>query len=597
MVSILHKSKLSVAVFAAVLCAAIPLRVSALSQNDFTEMKNLVLTTVHSDTCEAMARHRQAADSIANGGEITAKQLYSVLNRYGPALLYEGRHAELISFYQPVLAIFERQTKLDDTDLEQKLRIYVCLGAALEEIGMKNIAMDYYMRGIAEADPVPQIKAMLTNNIAVVYVDAHLYDKASEYFSKALEINLRLKNNKEIQLNYNNLAVVYDELGDVGKAIDCQLCALQYIDEKKSPVDFYDAQIALGALYLHRKRYNIALSYLSNGLAQQERRNYVPGILSACTELANLYVEMGENDSARYYAGRAYDIAHSSNMHAIEAKMLDIRSRIALKLGDAATAYDLLIEATQLKDSISNADNQHRLAEWERMFEIEQSKPQEGKRYGTWQVALICLAVIAVLVVATLLIYRRLSARRRTRVLAVIGRGRRANERLSNEVERLNGIITAHSINNMQSHEQINSVGNELRALLQELSPRDRATRQRIQSVLKKLDELATRDNHEEFKYIFEQANQQFYNALKRKHPDLTSRQSRICALIYLGLSTKEIADVTYREIRSVDSFRNRLRKKLGLAPDADLYAYLVQLANTSNDVQKYDEVNPSDEG
>ena len=43
-------------------------------------------------------------------------------------------------------------------------------------------------------------------------------------------------------------------------------------------------------------------------------------------------------------------------------------------------------------------------------------------------------------------------------------------------------------------------------------------------------------------------------------------------------MTTKEIAVLTYREVRSVDSARNRLRKKLGLELTDDLTAYLHSL-------------------
>lgn len=591
-----RKHVLRVIVIVALSGIAAPAHLCAMDRDDFEKMKKLVLSTISSDTIEAMSRYKTAADSLRHLHNITPKQLYSLLNKYGPALLHDGRHAGLINFYQPILAIFERQTKLDDIDLEEKLRIYVCLGAALEEIGMKNIAMDCYMRGIDEADRVPRIKAMLLNNIAVVYTDAHLNDKALEYFSEALEINLQLKNNRELQLNYNNLAAIYDELGDVDKAIDCQLSALQYLDKKKSTVDFYDAQIALGALYMHQKRYDIAHSYLRNSLSQQEKQNYVPGIIAASMELANLYVEMNETDSAAYYARKAYDVAHRSNMYAIEVQMLNLCSQIALKTGKPDIAYDLLLKAIQLKDSISDADNQHRLVEWERVFDIERNRPQESTLYETWQVALICLAIITLLAVISVLLYRKASARHRARVLKVINSGRRGNAQLNSEVERLSGLLTAHSINDMQLREQIKDLSEELRTLLQEISPRDRATRQHIQSILKKFRGLDPYNGHEEFKYIFEQANRQFYSALKQKHPDLTSRQTRICAMIYLGLSTKEIAGITFRETRSVDSSRNRLRKKLGLDPKVDLYSYLVQLANGSHDEQGIIDVNAPEE-
>ncbi len=66
-----------------------------------------------------------------------------------------------------------------------------------------------------------------------------------------------------------------------------------------------------------------------------------------------------------------------------------------------------------------------------------------------------------------------------------------------------------------------------------------------------------------------------FYRSLEQQYPDLTARDKRLCGLLYLGLSSREIASITYRELRSVESARNRLRKKLNLDLTTDLTEFL----------------------
>ena len=89
---------------------------------------------------------------------------------------------------------------------------------------------------------------------------------------------------------------------------------------------------------------------------------------------------------------------------------------------------------------------------------------------------------------------------------------------------------------------------------------------------------MASFDADEEFKLFFERIHPEFHNTLNARFPDLTPRDIRLCAFLYLGMTTKEIAVLTYREVRSVDSARNRLRKKLGLELTDDLTAYLHSL-------------------
>ncbi|MDE6131095.1 MAG: hypothetical protein K2F74_05850, partial [Muribaculaceae bacterium] len=86
---------------------------------------------------------------------------------------------------------------------------------------------------------------------------------------------------------------------------------------------------------------------------------------------------------------------------------------------------------------------------------------------------------------------------------------------------------------------------------------------------------MAAFDADEEFRLQFERIHPDFYRTLSEKFPELTARDLRLCAFLHLGMTTKEIAVLTYREVRSVDSARNRLRKKLGIDINDDISDFL----------------------
>lgn len=82
----------------------------------------------------------------------------------------------------------------------------------------------------------------------------------------------------------------------------------------------------------------------------------------------------------------------------------------------------------------------------------------------------------------------------------------------------------------------------------------------------------------EEFELYFKRVDQDFWIKLENRFPDLTSHDKRLCAFIWLRLSPKEIASITNRAVRSVYTAKNRLKKKLGLEPESDLYDFLHSL-------------------
>jgi hypothetical protein len=81
--------------------------------------------------------------------------------------------------------------------------------------------------------------------------------------------------------------------------------------------------------------------------------------------------------------------------------------------------------------------------------------------------------------------------------------------------------------------------------------------------------------NWEDFKIHFEKVHRGFFSKLKDRFPTLTAKDQRMCAYIYLGLSTKELAGLLNITPQSAEISRIRLRKKLGLAQSQNLNSFL----------------------
>lgn len=131
--------------------------------------------------------------------------------------------------------------------------------------------------------------------------------------------------------------------------------------------------------------------------------------------------------------------------------------------------------------------------------------------------------------------------------------------------------LTTISLNAMRNEEFIGTLRDELRMLLQHLSPVHPAQKEQFYKIISLLNQQESGGLSEEFKYYFENIHPGFYEKLTKEFPTLTPRDLRLCALLRMGLSTKEIADITFRETRSIESARNRLRKKCQLSQQEEL--------------------------
>ena len=91
--------------------------------------------------------------------------------------------------------------------------------------------------------------------------------------------------------------------------------------------------------------------------------------------------------------------------------------------------------------------------------------------------------------------------------------------------------------------------------------------------------ELMHSENYwKEFETCFQEVHDSFYTNLQTYFPDLTPTERRMAAFVRLDLSSKQIADITFNSIHSVEVSRSRLRKKLNLGTQTNLKAFLDKL-------------------
>ncbi|MEQ8474247.1 MAG: triple tyrosine motif-containing protein [Marinoscillum sp.] len=81
------------------------------------------------------------------------------------------------------------------------------------------------------------------------------------------------------------------------------------------------------------------------------------------------------------------------------------------------------------------------------------------------------------------------------------------------------------------------------------------------------------------FEANFERVHHEFFAELKTHFPDLTSKELRLCALVKMNLTNKEIAPILNISLRGVETARYRLRKRLSLDHEENMVEFLEKLA------------------
>ena len=77
------------------------------------------------------------------------------------------------------------------------------------------------------------------------------------------------------------------------------------------------------------------------------------------------------------------------------------------------------------------------------------------------------------------------------------------------------------------------------------------------------------------FEIQMDELHQDFFRKLKEQFPSLSNNDLRLCAYLKIGLNSKEIAEILNIQPSSSYISRSRLRKKLNLKAEEDLYGFL----------------------
>jgi DNA-binding CsgD family transcriptional regulator len=95
--------------------------------------------------------------------------------------------------------------------------------------------------------------------------------------------------------------------------------------------------------------------------------------------------------------------------------------------------------------------------------------------------------------------------------------------------------------------------------------------------VISNIDIQMNQNTMEDFEKYFIEVHPEFFSRLKQRYPELTPAEQKVCALLRLNLNSKEIASLTHKTTRSVETIRTTIRKKMGLDKE-NLYEVIAEV-------------------
>lgn len=301
--------------------------------------------------------------------------------------------------------------------------------------------------------------------------------------------------------------------------------------------------------------------------------------------LGGIYKSKGQYERSEYYylnslkAGEIHK-SHQDLIPDIYQSLGDLYS----KMNQPIKAYDYLAKSKYLEQSqfgtqsesniqIMEITDKYRLEKENRLREMERqriTKLEQQAEIDSLK-SLILYMAVGFLLALIFVIYRFLRSRYKAQK-AVIEKEKELEISKARElVEFKNKELTASTLQLIQRDELLTELRDKLKEQKTETNGRE------IGRLVSHID-INKSHNWDEFNARFISVNSKFYENLKDRFPSLSSGDKKICALIKLNFSSKDMSRLLGISVESVHTTRYRLRKKLNLERQDNLEDFVAAI-------------------
>lgn len=333
-------------------------------------------------------------------------------------------------------------------------------------------------------------------------------------------------------------------------------------------------------LYLNEKRASLyewedqpveALKLLKESIATL---NAVPSdtnksfLIILYARLANIYKNLGNWNLSKINFEKSTQIEDTNGEHTFYRSYVFTKyAELLFRLDDYKKAYDLLLQANTINEKYLNPRNDsnqgfltirnrynEKINEKNKLL-ILKNQELANQTQKNLRLRIYFFAVIFLVVITGLLL------RSRTKLIKHQKKERDSKQLLDHK----NKELTVNTLQLIEREKLIKLLNDHI-----DKSDLNNATRSLLKSIEKRSVSL-----WEDFNHRFLSQNEGFYERLKEKVPDLSSADLKICALIKLNFSGKEMAYLLGISLGSVHVARHRLRKKMNIDRDVNLSSYI----------------------
>ncbi|MFK5854891.1 MAG: tetratricopeptide repeat protein [Bacteroidota bacterium] len=457
--------------------------------------------------------------------------------------------------------------------------IYKGLGDIMNKKNQYDSSYYYYQKAIIQYKKINNAVniAIVYNHISNVFAEQSLTERAAYYLKNSIAINDSLQNNYNLAINYNNLGVLYknDEQYDSAIIILNKSIALyEKIDDKFG--------VIIGT-------YNISNAYSENGNYKKAdsalyvvydycvANNIKEGIAKALGGMALNEIRDNDFNKAKNHLFRALALFKIQKQTEDEKNILAQIIKLSYMHVDDSMNYFLRYEI--LSDSIFKNEYLSQIADAETKYSVKLKDESikiltyESKQ-SDYQLHILAILITFIIIIVIILFF----------VIKFKAKNlKKENELLQIKQKNHELILQRTELNLKLKHQQVTSKAlliaeneNNFIKLADELyyfksKLRSIGDRKKLEDLLYNYKNTKLKNPLEEFEVAFKFIYPNFIKNLLLVTPTLTPREVQLCTMIRLNLQSKQIAILTNNSVKSTETIRYRIRKKMNLTPSQNL--------------------------
>lgn len=479
------------------------------------------------------------------------------------------------------------KTKENSKDL---VLAYIHLADFYKNLGIANEAIQYYHKALVAHHEKDTTLVYINNNIATVHILLKQFDTAKEYIENGLGMARGINFEKGMAISFGLLGTVAEKQSNYTLALDYQESSLDIFERLKDSTGLAVTNENMGSIYEDLEKYDKAYEYFNRAYIFS-KNSPLNTQINIINNLGDVNRKSGDLEKALYFTQKALTMSKMSHNGHQEASALKDMAQVYNDMGDHKIAYSYMDEHDNVKELEVEKRNTELVSTLQIVYKVKEKESevkllsQENEINKIRQTILLLGSLIVVFTLAVWIFYFKKKKQQESKIhhyeqellKANLDRKTAEEVALQKEISIKLSALTNYSLHLAHKDKMLSDISRTLFNL------KDRNVamiKPKLEALVNEIEfDLAQEQEWTEFIRFFEQIHPNFFQNLKSvSASELSPAELRLCMLLRLNLSSKEIASILRITPDSVRIARYRLRKKLPLDSNEDLQGFILNL-------------------